>query len=335
MHSTPESEQNDPHDVMVARWDEKPDSDYEQTVREELARVHDRPKLLPNDAPTPDRLDPEITTFRPASVDGIVIHPSDRLSRNSPAMRGVIGFVLAACSVAAAVAWESSYGQAARLVLAQWAPQLVSAPSTPAENPERAAQGSPAADQVAVADPAPAQSAAQDESSPGEPSPPADAAAADRAPAQPAATGVTASSQPAAPLQNPPQDDAQKAPAAHAEIAQPLQTMQHDIANLQQVIEQLKASQTQMTRDNAKTAEQLKATQEQLARVAARFSPDQNLKPPKTSAPRPRLTAAPTRKPAATLPPPQVPAQPPQASMPAPTEEPQVSSVPRPPLPVP
>ena len=82
--------------------------------------------------------------------------------------------------------------------------------------------------------------------------------------------------------------------------------MARDLATLGQEIEQLKAGQEQMARDNANTAEQLKASREQMARVLAKAS-EQNLRP-KMSAPRP--TAATTRKPVPTLPSPQAIAQP-------------------------
>jgi DNA repair ATPase RecN len=74
--------------------------------------------------------------------------------------------------------------------------------------------------------------------------------------------------------------------------------MARDIATLGQAIEQLKASQAQMARDNANAAEQLKASREQMARVLAKAS-EQNLRP-KMSAPPPRPTATPTRRPVPT-----------------------------------
>jgi hypothetical protein len=75
--------------------------------------------------------------------------------------------------------------------------------------------------------------------------------------------------------------------------------MARDLATLGQGIEQLKASQEQMARDNANAAAQLKASQEQMARVLSKAS-EQNLRP-KISAPPPRPAAAPTRKPVPTL----------------------------------
>ena len=71
--------------------------------------------------------------------------------------------------------------------------------------------------------------------------------------------------------------------------------MARDLATLGQGIEQLKARQEQMVRDNAQAAEQLKASQEQMTRLIAKAS-EQNLRP-KTSAPPPRPIASSTRKP--------------------------------------
>jgi uncharacterized protein involved in exopolysaccharide biosynthesis len=56
-----------------------------------------------------------------------------------------------------------------------------------------------------------------------------------------------------------------RAARAKAELAQMLQTMTRDLANVQQGIEQLKTSQEQTASDNAKALEQLKTSQEQMA----------------------------------------------------------------------
>jgi len=82
--------------------------------------------------------------------------------------------------------------------------------------------------------------------------------------------------------------------------------MARDLATLGQAIEQLKASQARMARDNANAAEQLKASQEQMARVIAKASEAKAFEArayeqrPKISAPPPRPTATPTRKPVPT-----------------------------------
>jgi anti-sigma-K factor RskA len=77
--------------------------------------------------------------------------------------------------------------------------------------------------------------------------------------------------------------------------------MARDLATARQEIEQLKAGQEQLTRDNASIAEQLKANQEQMARLSAKVS-EQNPRPRLAAAPPPRLAAAPARKPAPALP---------------------------------
>src|SRR5882762_8021384 len=116
------------------------------------------------------------------------------------------------------------------------------------------------------------------------------------------------------PLENPglaqtaPEDVAPTAAALSPELTQLLQSMARDLATLGQGMELLKASQEQMARDNANAAEQLKASQEQMARVIAKVSEakasearasEQSLRP-KISAPPPRPTATPARRPVPT-----------------------------------
>jgi len=58
-----------------------------------------------------------------------------RPSRGGPALRGLIGLLLAACIFGAAFVWHSSYGGgAAKLIIARWAPQLI---PTPSGSPEK------------------------------------------------------------------------------------------------------------------------------------------------------------------------------------------------------
>jgi len=94
--------------------------------------------------------------------------------------------------------------------------------------------------------------------------------------------------------------------------------MAHDLATLEQGIEELKTRQEQMARDNANAVEQLKASQDQMARVIAKASDantsqanasGQNVRP-KVSAPPPRQTANSTRGPVPTRPSPRATARP-------------------------
>jgi hypothetical protein len=74
-----------------------------------------------------------------------------------------------------------------------------------------------------------------------------------------------------APLaQTKPQGAPPKAAPTSPDIAQLLQTIVRDIANLEQAIDQLKTSQERLAGDNGKAIEQLKASQEQVARDHAK-----------------------------------------------------------------
>src|SRR5258706_11779328 len=182
------------------------------------------------------------------------------------AVRGFVALMLAACIGVAAFAWQSPYGDPARQIIAGWAPQLVLTSLLPLEKPGLPAQPGPPAVQ---------------------------AAAAKAAPPQPALSTQTA-----------PEDVAPTAVALSPELTQLLQSMARDLATLGQAVEQLKVSQQQMARDHVNAVDLLRASQEQMARVIAKSSEakasEQNLRP-KVSAPPPRPTAAPARKPVPTL----------------------------------
>jgi hypothetical protein len=146
--------------------------------------------------------------------------------------------LLAAGIVVAALVLQSSYGGEAKMVVARWAPQFVSTPSLPPENPPLPAQPAPSTVKVAAAEAAPPQ---------------------------------------ATPLaQTTSQDAAPVAGAALPDRTQLLETMARDIANVERSIEQLRASQQQIASDNSKAIEELKASQEEIKRVLARVS-EQNL----------------------------------------------------------
>ncbi len=255
MNSTPSAKTIEPDDDLIARADEGLAHAYEQIARadEQIARVNEQVSKLEHDAAR----NPSAALGRPPS-------------RGRPMLRGLIGLLLAACIFITAFVSQSSHGDAAKVIFARWAPQLILTSSLPMEKPGLPAQPSPSAVQVAAAAPVAAQ-----------PTPLAQTAPRDVAP-------------PAAPVS--------------PEVAQLLQTIARDLANLEQRIEQLKASQEQMATDNAKAVEQLRASQEQMIRLIAKAS-EQNLRP-KTSAPPPRPIASPTRKPVPKLPSPQARARP-------------------------
>ncbi len=233
MNSIPNPKQTNPHDDAVAalkqayeqfgradeqltRVDEQvskleqdaaphpsdPQQAHEQVGRadEQLARVDEQVSKLEQDA-APHSSEPQtrINTFHPAV-------PGDRPSRGGRAIRGFIGFLLAVCIGVAAFVWQSPfYGDAARQIIARWAPQLVPTSSLTLESPGLPAQPSP---------------------------PTVQSAAAKTAPPQPAHLAQTA-----------PEDVATTAAALSPESAQQLQSMARDLATVGQEIEQLKTSQ--------------------------------------------------------------------------------------------
>jgi hypothetical protein len=235
MNSTTDPKAIEPDDVLVARADERLVHAYDQIARadEQLARLNEQLSKLEHDAAD---------------------HPSAAVShrppRGRPALRGFMALLLAVCIFVGAFVSQSSYGDAAKLTVAQWAPHL----GFPA-------QPSPSTVQVAAATPV--------------------------------------LPQPTPSAQTAPQDVAPAAAPTFPELAQLLQTMARDLANVVQGIEQLKANQEQTTRENAKATEQLKASQEQMTRLIAKAS-EQNVRPRPSAPPLLRPTAIPTREPVPT-----------------------------------
>jgi hypothetical protein len=297
MHSTLNPKQDDPHDVLVVAPDVVPVAHAD----EELSRMARGAKRRPWDRQT--RIGPDLSagpsippvdTFRAAAVDGVPV-PGGQSLMGGRAFRAFIGLLLAVCISVPAIAWQS-YGDAAKQMIARWVPRFA-VTSSPPENPSPSEQPAPTAVQSSAASPTPPQPAGM---------------------AQAAPEGV--------------------APTARSsESARLLQSMASDLATARQEIEQLRGS-----------IEQLKANQEQMSRVVAKAS-EQNARPRIAALP-PRPAAAPARKPmrpyrpsqaAAALalpqyiapPVPRQPEPPPQATA-QPQVEPELSSIPRPPMPV-
>lgn len=247
---TPNPKAPEPNDILIARADERLAHAYEQIARadEQLAHLNEHLSKLERDA-----------ARRPSAAA-----PGRVPSGGRPARRGLVALLFAAGIFVAALVSQSSYGDAARPIIARWAPQFAFASSPSLGRPGLPAQPSPTA-RLAAAAPAPL-------------------------------------------AQTAPQDVAPAAAPMSPELAQLLQTLARDLANVEQGIEQLKTSQEQMARDNAKATEQLKATREQMASVIANAS-KQNLQP-KTTAPPSRPIATPTRKPVPTRTSPQARVQP-------------------------
>jgi len=299
MHSTQNPKHtDDPHDVLVVA----PDVVLVAPTDEELARLARTLRHPSNpqtrtgsDLPGGPTVPPVDTTFRAAAVRDIQV-TGDRPSIGRKAVRAFTGFLLVACVGVAAIAWQS-YGDAAKQIIARWAPQLVLTSSPPLENP-----GLPGL--------------------PEQPNPPTiQASAAKAAPPQPAPLAQTA-----------PEGVAPTAAALSPESAQLLQSMAGDLATAGQEIKQLKATIEQLKA----SIEQLKASHEQMSRDIAKAS-EQNLRPKisaparKLMPPFPPLQAAVApRLPEAVAP--SVPQQP--EPQPQATAQPKAEPVPRPPMPV-
>ncbi len=273
MNSMPNPTQTDPHDVALAALKQA----YEQFEDGQLPPVDEQVSKIDQDAAR---------------------HPSDQQKRLAvPGRRGLIGLLLAACIGAVAIAWQSN-GDAAKQMIARWAPQLDLNSSPAPENPVPA-QPSPPALQTAAAKATPPQ------------------------PAPPAQTAPEPPGQAQLLLQSTRRDLAaaeQDIEQLRAGIEQLKTSQEQMVRDNAAVAEQLKASQEQMARDNAAVAEQLKASQEQMARLIAKAS-EQNLRP-KTSVPRPQPIAIPTRKPAPKPSSPQETSAPPPRPIATPTRKP-------------
>jgi hypothetical protein len=249
MDSTVTSRTTEADDALAARADERLAHAYEQIARadEQLARLNEQMARMEQDAvPHPS------------------VIPLRRPSRGRPALRGLVGLFAAACIVGAAFVSQSSYGEAVRPIIAQWAsPYIASVSRLALTTPQPPAQPGPSSVRLAAAEAAPLQAAPQ------------------------ATTG--------------PQDTASPTAApASAELTQLLQRMARDLATVQQGVEELKANQERMASDNAKAVEQVRASQEQMTRLVAKISekPSEQEQRARLAAPPPQPTANPARKPA-------------------------------------
>jgi hypothetical protein len=142
MDSTPTPKAVEPDNALIARADEQLAHAHEQiaSANEELTRLSEQLAKMERDA------------ARPPSAG-----PGPQSPPRRPALRALVGLPLAACILAAALVLQSSYGGGAKLVVARWAPQLVSTPSLPPENAPLPAQPAPSIVQVAAAEAAPPQ----------------------------------------------------------------------------------------------------------------------------------------------------------------------------------
>ncbi|MEH2477472.1 gas vesicle protein [Nitrobacteraceae bacterium AZCC 2146] len=314
---------DDPHDVTVVA----PDVALMTPSDEELAKLARSLRHFANpqtrtgiDHPAAPVVPPVDPTLRPAAVGDV---QAGWRTMGGQAARGVTAALLmAACTGAAAIAWQS-YGGTAEQMIARWSPQRVLASLLPLEKPALPVQPTPPAVGATAANPTPAN-----------PTP-----AQSGSPAQTAPEGV-----------------APGAVAPSVGSAPSLGSMTNDIASARQEIEQLKASieelkasQQQMSRDIAKASAKSSESKSSETRASEVKAPEQNLRP-KISAHPGRATTLRASKPMPPLPPQQAAAYPtlPQPAAPyvprqaepqrptaaEPLADPELASVPRPPMPL-
>jgi hypothetical protein len=250
MHSTQNPKQADPHDdVYVTAPDVAPaahaDAGPYGSARDQMSLPPDPQARMGYETSAGPSVPPVDTTFRAAEVGNIRVLRGQR-SMGVRAMRGVIGFLLAVCVGIAGALWQShgdlaqeTVQQAAQQFMAKWMPKFATTSSPAAENPAPADQAASSTDQAAAT----------------------------------TTTTAAAAPQPASVAQTTPVSTAADAAASAADSAQ-LQSMAQDLASAKQEIEQLKAS-----------VAQLKASQDQMSREVARVT---DTRPPEP-APRPRV----------------------------------------------
>jgi len=176
MNSTPTPKAIEPRNALIAHADEQLARAYDQIARADgdLARLSEQLAKIERDAARPPsaesgaQLPPRGPALRALVVGQLErdaarqpsAGPGSQLPRRRAALRALVGLPLAACIVIAALVLQSSYGGGAKPVVARWAPQPVSTPSSPPENARLPAQPAPSIVQMAAAEAAPPQNAA-------------------------------------------------------------------------------------------------------------------------------------------------------------------------------
>lgn len=267
-------------DALVERADQGQAYEQISQTNEQVTQSASNPKATESakglTEPADERLAHETEQISKPELDGVQDPspvPGRPLSAGRPALRGLIGLLLAASIFVAAFVSQSSHIDPARLTVVRWVAQLGSTSSEPLNQSERRVPRGVSAAQL---------SAAESMALQARPSP-------QTAPQEVAATASLSL------------DQAQMLQVIARDLAklgqriEELNTRQEQMAGENaKAVEHLTASQDQLARDNAKTAEQIKADREQMARFLAARASEQKLKP-KTPAPKPHPIAAPKR----------------------------------------
>ena len=161
MHSTPNPKQTDPRDFLLIAPEDK---ELSNLAHDAMRYSSESQTRMGSDFSAGPPILPVDMNFRPAAVNNVQV-PGDRPSIGRRAVRAFTGFLLTACIGGAGVAWQF-YGDAAKQIVASWAPQLVLTSSPLLENPGPPEQPSPPTVQAADANVAPPQLAAPAQTAP-------------------------------------------------------------------------------------------------------------------------------------------------------------------------
>jgi hypothetical protein len=284
-------------DALIERADTGQAQEQIAQANEQVTQSASNPKATESATgliePADERLAREteqISKPKPDAVQDPSAIPGRPLSAGRPALRALIGLLLAAGIFVAAFVSQSSHIDPAKLTVVRWVSQLGLTSSEPPNQSERRVPRGVSAAQLNAA-----------ESMPSQPTP-----SPQTAPQEGVATASLSSDQ-AQMLQVMARDLAklgqrieelntrqQRMAGENAKAIEQL-TASHDQLARENIkaIQQLEKSQEQVALDNAKTAEEIKAGREQMAGFLAARASEQNL--PKTPAPRPRPIAAPKR----------------------------------------
>jgi hypothetical protein len=294
MDSTPKPvEADDPHDAPAIAPGVNPPARADKVLADRTSDAKSRASDQKPGSESGSAPTPAIDTTFRATAAGNVRAPREKPPIGKWATSAITAFLFALCSGIAAACWQH-YGDAARQMVADWTPRFALASSPP---PEQAAPaGQPDASAV-------------------------QAFAANQAPPQP-----TASVQP-------PQSAASDTAALSPESVQLIRSMAHDLAAMEQQVEQLKAGiadlkagQQAMARDIPKTFEKPSEKTTEIrapeAKTPAARTSVQSARPKMPAPPLPlRSAAAQPRRP--------MPAYPPMQAAAAPTAPPQPAPPPQ------
>jgi hypothetical protein len=244
MHHPPtDSNQTTPDEVLIS------------SVDEQLARADEKMESADEQRGR--------TEEQPSRPERDEARAGRRSPRDRPWLRGIVGLLLAACIFAAALASQSSQGDAVR----RWTPQLISTLWLSAEKLGFSAPSKPSSVQVAAAQPV---------------------VVAQAGPHEVASTSAAMVPESGQLLET----MAREVVNVEREIEQLKSSQQQFASDNAKALEQIRAGQDETARGNAKAAELIKASQERLAQLIATVS-EQSLGS-KTSAPQPQPISATT-----------------------------------------